>query len=486
MNTDGAVANQYLPELLLEELTDIGVFLIDLDRRITSWSPGIEHILGYTEENFVGQNASVLFTPEDIEQGIDDQEFDRARAQGRAPDMRWHMKQNGTRVFVDGVLRRMSDGAGAHIGYSKIMRDISPNSITHSMLQAILERTPDAIYVKDIQGRYTFANSETARMLGRSIEEVIGHACDEFFPADICRPLREQDAEIIKTHSPSVVEELMMTKEDGERTFLTGKAPWQDREGNTIGVVSIAQDISGRKANEAERERLVQELRRSNDDLAQFSYVVSHDLQAPLRTVRSFTQLLARRYQGKLDDTADQFISVILNGARSMEQLIESLLRYAQIGEEALVETAVRIDAVLDGVRLNLQSLIAETSAQLTHGPMPTVVGDPVQLLQLFQNLVTNAIKYSRAGVTPAINISAVSTHPSEYRFEISDNGVGIEPKNFERIFAPLKRLHGQEIPGSGIGLAVCKRIVERHGGRIWVTSEPGKGSTFYFTLPAE
>ncbi len=487
METQAPAADyQRLPELLLEELKDVGVFLMDADRRITSWSPGIEHILGYAEEEFIGRDATVLFTPEDREEGADEVEFDKARTQGRAPDMRWHMRQDGSRVFVDGVLRAITDDAGTHMGYAKIMREIRPNRIGDSMLRAILDRTPDAIYIKDIQGRYVFANSETARIFGRSIEEVVGHECEEFLPKDVCGALREQDVGVIEGHSPRIVEELMITKEHGERTFLTGKAPWQDSEGKTIGVVSIAQDISARKAGEAERERLVRELRRSNDDLAQFAYVVSHDLQTPLRTIRSYTDLLARRYKGKLDDTADEFISIVLNGARNMQQLIESLLRYAQVGEETFVRTPVRIDAVLEGVRSNLQLLVAETSAKLTHGRLPTVVGDPVQLLQLFQNLISNAIKYSRAAVPPRIDVFAHRTGPEEYRFEIKDNGIGIDPNNFDRIFAPLKRLHGQEIPGSGIGLAVCKKIVERHGGRIWVTSEIGKGSTFYFTLPAE
>ncbi len=472
-------------EVLLEELQDVGVFLMDLDRRITSWSPGIENILGYTENNFIGRDASVIFTPEDRELGADDQEFEKARAHGRASDMRWHLKQNGSRVFVDGVLRTISDGAGTPIGYSKMMRNITPNSTGGSMLQAILDRTPDVIYIMDLQGRYVFANSQTARMLDRSIEDVVGHSCEEFLPPDMCRTLRERDAAFVNANTAGIVEEVMLTKDQGERTFLTGKAPWQDNEGNTVGVVSIAQDISERKAEETERIHLMQELRRSNDDLAQFSHIVSHDLQTWLRTVRSYTELLARRYSGKLDDTADEFISVILSGASGMQQLIESLLRYAQVGEQPLVKTTVRTDAVLNGVRSSLQSVITETSAQLTQGVLPKIVGDPVLLLQLFQNLIGNALKYSREGVTPCIEVSAKRTHPQEYRFEVKDNGMGIEPQNFDRIFAPLKRLHGQEIPGTGIGLAICKKIVERHGGRIWVTSEPGQGSTFYFTLPA-
>jgi light-regulated signal transduction histidine kinase (bacteriophytochrome) len=214
-----------------------------------------------------------------------------------------------------------------------------------------------------------------------------------------------------------------------------------------------------------------------------FSYVVSHDLQAPLRMVNSYAQLLNQRYKGRLDETAEQFINVILNGAAGMEQLIRSLLQYAQVGEAPLQRTAVRIEAIVDGARSNLQPVLDQTAAEVAHGVLPTLTGDPVQLLQLFQNIVGNAIKYARPGVTPRIHISAEQSDEGVFRFAISDNGAGIDAKNYDRIFAPLKRLHGQEIPGNGIGLAICKKIVERHGGQIWVESQVGKGSTFFFTL---
>lgn len=476
---------EVLAEFLLEELKDVGVFFMDPDRRITTWSPGIQRILGFSESDFLGQDGSFLFTPEDREKKLDLAEFDKARLQGRAPDVRWHMKQDGTRTFVDGVLRSVSDDAGAHIGYCKIMRDITPNRVEDSMLKAILDRTPDVIYLQDGEGRYTFANSETARLFGRTIEEVVGHAPEEFFPPQIAEPLRLNTIRVIEKNSAGIVEERMLTKEHGERTFLTGKAPWYDITGKIIGVVSIAQDISHRKETEIERERLVTELRRSNEDLAQFAHVVSHDLQAPLRMVHSYTELLQRRLKGKLDETAAEFISVILSGAKRMSELIQALLRYAQAGEDSFATTDVRVDAILDAARSNLQLLLDERLAEIKPTPLPTVLGDPVQLLQLFQNLISNAVKYARPGVQPQIEISAQKSGDKQYRFAVSDNGLGIDSKHFDLIFAPLRRLHGQEIPGTGIGLSVCRKIVERHGGQMWLTSELGKGSTFYFTLPA-
>jgi PAS domain S-box-containing protein len=473
-------------QFLLEEIKDVGVFSMDLERAITSWSPGVERILGYSEADFLGQNANVLFTPEDREQKLDDAEFARARTEGRAPDLRWHMKKNGSRVFVDGALRAAFDDDGQHIGYIKIVRNINPKGVGEHILGTILERTPDAIYIHDHQGRYAYVNSETARIIGRDPDEILGHSLDEFFPTHIGGPMHKNNASVMETKTPRIMEEQMLTRDHGQRTYLAGKAPWQDSDGNMLGVVSISQDISARKGLEEERERLLRELRRSNEDLAQFSHVVSHDLQAPLRMVNSYTELLKQRYYGKLDDTADQFIRVILNGAAGMDQLIRSLLQYAQAGEPSLQKTQVRIEAIIDGARSNLQPVLKETSAEVTHDGLPTLPGDPVQLLQLFQNIIGNAIKYGRANVTPRIHILAEQIDHEVYRFAISDNGAGIDAKNYDRVFAPLKRLHGQEIPGSGIGLAICKKIVERHGGQIWVESQVGKGSTFYFTLRAQ
>ncbi len=485
MNTsDSPATYDRLPEILFEELNDVAIFQMDTDGRITSWSPGVESVLGYSEKDFIGLNAHELFTPEDRLLHADEEEFERARITGRSPDMRWHLRKDGSRIFVDGVIRAFSSSDGTHVGFAKVMRDIRPHRIEDSMLRAILEQTPDVIYLKDRSGRFTFANSEAARLFGRNIQEVVGHLQDDFFSPHISGPLRENDNTVIEQNSPIIIEERLLSKEHGERTFLSGKAPWYDGEGNVIGVVSISQDISDRKRAEEERELLVQQLRRSNESLAEFSHVVSHDLQAPLRAINSYTQLLAQRYRGNLDSTADEFISFILQGANHMDVLIKSLLRYAETGDEKFTKTAVRLDAVLDGVQSNLQLPIEESSAKLFYKLLPTVVGDPVQLLQLFQNLIGNAIKYARPGVAPRIEISADRNGPAGFRISVKDNGLGIEEKHFEHVFAPLKRLHGHEIPGSGIGLAICKKIVERHGGRIWLTSQVGKGSTFYFTIP--
>jgi signal transduction histidine kinase len=232
----------------------------------------------------------------------------------------------------------------------------------------------------------------------------------------------------------------------------------------------------------AERERLVQELKRSNEELTQFAHVVSHDLQAPVRMVKTFSELLARRYRGQIDETANEFIGTIQDGASTMETLIRTLLAYATVGQGPLSRKRVGLGSVVDAVITMLQPSIDELHAAVSYGDLPTVHGDRVLLQQLVQNLVGNALKYV-GDAAPRVNIAA---HPAggEWVVSVKDNGPGIAAEHQESVFQPLKRLHGSEISGTGMGLAVCRKIAERHGGRIWVESRPGNGCTFFFTLP--
>jgi signal transduction histidine kinase len=221
----------------------------------------------------------------------------------------------------------------------------------------------------------------------------------------------------------------------------------------------------------------------SNRELEQFAYVASHDLQEPLRAVNSYAQLIARKYQGNLDAKADKYIGYIMEGATRMQQLINDLLEFSRIGTRSKALKLTACEAVLNQVAENLRIAIAEHQAIITHDPLPTVMGDETQLIQLLQNLIGNAIKFRREE-PPQVHVSAQQGQ-REWVFSIHDNGIGMESEYFDRIFTIFQRLHSRaEYPGTGIGLAVCKKIVERHGGRIWVESESGVGTTFYFTIP--
>ncbi|MEJ5199809.1 MAG: ATP-binding protein, partial [Anaerolineae bacterium] len=266
--------------------------------------------------------------------------------------------------------------------------------------------------------------------------------------------------------------------------------PIYDAQGNLVAIEGIARDITERKRAEVALHDTLAELRRSNADLEQFAHVASHDLQEPLRMVIGFLDLLAERYRGRLDRDAEEFIGFAVDGARRMQNLINALLDYARVSTRGQERRPVDANRALEEALWNLDRAIAEAGATVTHDPLPAVLADPTQLMQLFQNLIGNAIKFRRAE-PPVVHISAQpmicpETRIAMWEFQVRDNGIGIAAEDIGRIFGLFERLHTrQEYPGEGIGLAMCKKIVERHGGRIWVESVPGQGSTFHFTLPA-
>jgi PAS domain S-box-containing protein len=256
-----------------------------------------------------------------------------------------------------------------------------------------------------------------------------------------------------------------------------------DDKGDLISIMGTVLDITPRKEAEERLQQTLADLERSNRELEQFAYVASHDLQEPLRMVSSYTQLLARRYEGLLDEKGMKFVDYAVDGAKRMQQLINDLLAYSRVN--TLWKPPERVDArkVLDDVLHGLSVAMEENRAEVVMGDLPEVRANPSQLGQIFQNLIGNAIKF-RGAEPPLIRVVAEDLG-DEWRFSVRDNGIGIERRYADKVFVIFQRLHTrQEYPGTGIGLAICKRIVERHGGRIWFESEPGKGSVFHFTLP--
>jgi len=270
----------------------------------------------------------------------------------------------------------------------------------------------------------------------------------------------------------------------GRRTMLLNARRIDEGDGGEAGRVLVSiEDVTERKLAEAERDALIAELTRSNEELERFAYVASHDLQEPLRMVASFTQLLARRYEGRLDEKADRYIRYAVDGATRMQGLINDLLVYSRVGR-AGEGRAMDAGEVLAEALARLELAVSRAGATVEAGPLPRVVAEPTELLQLFQNLVSNALKFRR-DEAPRVRVSAARAG-SRWVIAVADNGIGIEPGYFERVFVVFQRLHpAGAYPGTGIGLAICKKIVERNGGRIWVESAPGRGSTFFFTLAA-
>jgi PAS domain S-box-containing protein len=246
----------------------------------------------------------------------------------------------------------------------------------------------------------------------------------------------------------------------------------------------VGKDITERRRLDHELENRAERLERINAELQDFAYIASHDLSEPLRMITSYLQLLQRRYQGQLDETADEFIHYAVDGAERMKLLIDDLLQYSRIGSAEVQRVEVDAEAVLDGVLRSLEGAIIERGATVRHGPLGTVHGDATQIGQLFQNLVANAIKFAQPDVPAEVRVERVGD-TRDWHVVVRDNGIGIEERHAERIFKMFGRLHGrEEYEGTGIGLAICRRITDRHGGTIWVESAPGEGSSFHVSIP--
>jgi PAS domain S-box-containing protein len=355
------------------------------------------------------------------------------------------------------------------------------------MFRGLLESAPDPIVIVDQQGLIRIINRQAELSFGYSRDELLGQPVEVLLPERF-RPTHVGHRQSYQSHPRTrpmgIGMELFGRRKDGSEFPVEISLSPMRSEGQTL-VTSIIRDIGQRKQVEERLRATLEDLARSNKELEQFAYVASHDLQEPLRMVASYTQLLARRYQGKLDHEADEFIGFAVDGALRMQELINDLLTYSRVGSRALELQLVNTGLTVDRVVSDLGGAIEDCGARVTRDPdLPTLLADATQLQQLFQNLIANGIKFQRPGVPTEVHVSARSDIDC-WVFAVSDNGIGIEPQYLDRIFVLFQRLHTRtEYPGTGIGLAICKKIVERHGGTITVHSQMGQGTTFEFTLP--
>lgn len=349
-----------LYRIQVRELRGYAMFMIDPQGILISWNAGVEQLIGYSEQEWLGRHASIIFTPAEKAAEVCQAEMRLTEEAGSATDIRWHRHKDGTEFFANGFMNAVRDENGALIAYSKILSD------------------------------------ETAR------------------------------------------------------------------------------------------KQLQDSLTESNSALEQFAQIASHDLQEPLRTMSAYAQLLSRTYSDKLDADANRILEFLLSASVRMSALVQDLLAYARLTTEEERPVSVALDEDLEAALTHLGQSIAESGASVTHDPMPTLRVDRGQMVRLFQNLVGNAVKYRKPHEPPAIHISA-EQKGAEWIISVRDNGIGFDPKYASTIFEPFKRLHSaMEYPGTGVGLAICRRIVQAHRGRIWAESHPGEGTTFCFTLPVD
>lgn len=362
---------------------------------------------------------------------------------------------------------------------------------TQMQLNALRKHSHDAIISITQDGTIISWNRGATELFGYQKEDIMGQSINCLMPTDRMEEIKAIGARLAEGKSVDVVETVRVHKDGTPLHVLISVAPLSDPYGKIIGVSSIIHDITKRKMMELAQQKLNErlaatnrKLEENNQELKHFAYVASHDLQEPLRAVSSYVQLLARRYAGQLDDDADDFIAFAVDGAERMKTLIDDLLTYSRLNRDEQPLVPVSLDNVMEIVCRNLQIMIEDSSCDIRIMPLPTVFGNENQLVQLFQNIISNGIKFQKKNVRPIIEIRSVQQN-EEWVISIHDNGIGIDAQFQEKIFEIFQRLHSRDdFSGTGIGLSICKKIVKGHGGEIWVESTPGEGATFYFTLP--
>jgi PAS domain S-box-containing protein len=348
---------------------------------------------------------------------------------------------------------------------------------------AAVESANDAIVTSTMDGFFTTWNAGAERMFGYSAKEALGQSIGLIAPSERREEQLLHRIRLWRGEGIQDVESMRRAKDGSLRDVSVTLSPIRGPDGALIGVSAIYRDISERKQQEKLLQARAEELQRSNAELEQFAYVASHDLQEPLRMVASYAELLAERYQGKLDARADKYIGYAVDGAKRMQRLVNDLLSFSRAGRNQTAAQPTDLNVVVKDVLRTLNRAIENACAKIETGTLPTVAADGGQLAQVFQNLIGNAVKFHGES-QPTVQIRA-ERRADGWTISVKDNGIGIEEQYSERIFQMFQRLHDREsYEGNGIGLPIAKKIVERHGGRIWFESVPNQGTTFFFTLP--
>jgi PAS domain S-box-containing protein len=472
--------------MLLDGIKDYAIFVLDPQGQILSWNAGAERIKGYKAEEIIGRNFSCFFPQQDIDRGRPEEVLRLTAARGRHEEQGMRVRKNGSRFLASVSFTALRDRNGNLRGFSEFSHDLSESQESEAKYRGLLEAAPDAMVVVDQGGKIVLLNVQAEKQFGYSRDELVGQRVTNIIPEGFAERLiadgTRSAAEALAQQIGTGIELTGRRKDGSDFPIEIMLSPLENAEGTL--VTAAIRNITERKQSEVRLVNTVGELKRSNDELQQFAYVASHDLQEPLRMVASYTQLLAQRYKGRLDSDADEFIAYAVDGSNRMQALIRDLLTYSRAGTNGKDLQQISSSNALEEALTNLRATIEESGAIVTQDSLPAVTVDETQLSQVFQNLVGNAVKY-RTAEAPRVHVSASSNGSHEWIFSVKDNGLGIDPQYFQRIFVIFQRLHGrEEFKGTGIGLSICKKIVERLGGKIWVESQPEKGSTFYFTLP--
>jgi PAS domain S-box-containing protein len=521
-NSTGAI-RQLKPDQLyhkmIEEIEDYAIILLDKEGIIQNWNKGAEKIKQYTESEAIGRSFQMFYMPQDRAAGIPHMLLKQAAIEGRAVHEGWRVRKDGTKFWGYIILTALHDTEGNIIGYTKITRDLTEKKIAEDRLkdtaealrrvnkelvkseeryQKMIAEVQDyAIILLDEGGKILNWNAGAEKIKGYKADEIIGLNFRLFYlPQDQANKLPEKLIETAIRENRALHEGWRVRK-DG--TMFWGSiviTALHDDNGDVIGFSKVTRDLTERKQTEEQLQEYLRTLEMQNEELAQFAYAASHDLQEPLRKIRTFSDIIQRN----MDDSAAaiRYLEKLDKSAQRMSELIASILNYSRLSEES--HEPVDLNDIIRQVKTDLELAIVETSADIQVDELPIVTGNTMQLVQLFSNLINNAIKFCRA--KPAITIACTVVHQNDinsgtltlmaesyYAISVIDNGIGFDQQYSEQIFSVFQRLHSkQDYTGTGIGLAICKRIMEYHNGFILAKGEEGIGSTFtvYFPINQE
>ncbi len=474
--------------LAMDSSADMIVLVDRATMRFVDANSTICRLLGYTREELLAKRLDEVLPVSHEELAA---AYDRQIADPSAPGgmTSYYRCKDGSQLPFES--KRQVLRSGDKLLISIVSRDIRERIAAESALRESEERfrrtfelAASGVAHIGLDRRFLRVNRRLCEILGYSEAELLSITGKQISHPDDLDVINEQRPRLYAGEIDAVRVEKRYLRKDGSTVWVAFSMNVErDAAGKPQYEIAVFDDITSRKQAETALQHAHDELARSNSELEQFAYVASHDLQEPLRMVSSYTQLVLRRYGDRLEGDAKEFMAYVIDGAARMKQLIEDLLAYSRVGTLGKAFKPVALEAALRRAISNLRAAIEEAGAAVTYDALPSVEADAMQLAQLFQNLIGNALKFRSASV-PRIHVSSLEKE-TEWEFGVNDNGIGIEPQYFERIFMVFQQLHNKgEYPGTGIGLAICKKVVERHGGRIWLESRLGEGSTFHFTLP--
>ncbi len=464
--------------------SDDAIISKDLNGVITSWNKGAERLFGYTAAETIGQPVTILIPPDRLEE--EPNILSRLKRGERVEHFETlRRKKDGTLIDISLTISPVKDRRGNIVGASKIARDITDRKQAEAALLAsearfrqLADTMPQIVWTARPDGYADYYNQRWYEFTGFAGATFGDNSFEPILHPDDIERSRESYYGAIQSGKPFNIEYRFWDRHEQRWRWFMGRAlPICDAAGNIVKWFGSCTDIDDQK-------RVEDDLRRANQDLEQFAFSASHDLQEPLRTVKIYSELLTKEYGDTIEDQGRTYLTYLCGGATRMEMLVRDLLSYTQVAKFEAPTEAVDGAEALASTLASLAGVIAETGAQIIAGPLPSPRVHRAHLQQLFQNLVGNAIKYRSPDRKPVVRVTA-ELQNGHWSFAVTDNGIGIDPVYKEKIFGLFKRLHtSEEYSGTGIGLAICRRIVDRYHGRIWVESEPGKGSTFRFTLP--